>query len=180
MSFSSVIKKMSNQIHAITALENSNNKSMLNNRLDLKYLCYWMQLIGIIPISKILTFRNWNFQLVYRYGCWLLSVAANVSILVQCCLDNYENRKSVISTTNVIIDYFNFGIHAIFVHSLLLLPDWIKRFNILKESILNNYSLTNFSPDSASLKNVQLLTFFGVLYVIISVILNCINCFELD
>lgn len=72
-----------------------------------------------------------------------------------------KNQISITSTSNAVIDYFNFGIHAVIVHSFVTFI-WVKRFYVLKDALLKNDSVMGYL-------NLTTLTIVGVVYVVISV-----------
>ena len=95
------------------------------NLLDLEWsfqpFFAWMRVLGINHLTEDWSAIKHAFNLILCYGLWAMFVACNLIQFVSFVLEEHGNSKSNTAFINLVIDYGNWVVHNIGVHSWIIL-----------------------------------------------------------
>ena len=148
---SSVLIGMANKVNVLGAGGGDGNAR--------EFISTWMCIIGIYPLNSLI---HKIIAIIFRYGLWLLNLLASIAQIVLFYELDYD-EKSATEYWNTVIDYWNWSVHNISVHSWIVLfalrkNKWIK---FHKKCIKINHQM-----------QIKYLNIAGVFYIIFFVKIN--------
>ena len=122
--------KVSSTFSAVQESESANN-------LLLGSFSTWMRIIGIDPSVNEYSNRLMHaiYSIIIRYGLWVDNLVSNIAQMILLYAIEY-NEESLTIYWSSVIDYWNWTVHSISIHSWILLialhkNKWVKLNKLL-------------------------------------------------